>query len=134
MAKKELTIELDFLGGDKRAKFTNEFMHAADMFEKGKQLAAHDRFVVTGNPNIKTLCKTIADAHAKAGGYAVFVGIRKINGKRVNKAHAWFMEGVQSITMKQEGQELGWTLFKNILEQLDYVAKTDEHMRVTSVS
>ena len=133
MANKKLTIELDFLGGDKMSKMKNDLMHAADMFEKGKQFAIHDRFVVTGNPNLRTLCKTIADASVKSGGYAVFIGIRKINGKRVNKAHAWFMKGVQSISMKQDGQELGWAMFKDILEQLDYAVETDEYMRVIAI-
>ncbi len=126
-------IEIDFLGGDKTAKFTNELMHAADMFERGKQFATHDRFVVTGNPDLPKLCERIANAYEQAGGYAVFVGIRKINGKRVTEPYAWFMSGVQSISMKQENKPLGWALFKDILEQLDYTAKTDKNMRVVAV-
>lgn len=130
---KSHTIEIDFLGGDRIAKLTNELMHATDTFENGKQFAIHSRFVVTGNPNLNTLCKHIADAHNKAGGYAVFVGIRKIDGKRVNDGKTWFMNGVQSLSMKQGDQPLSWGMFKDVLVQLDYAVKTDAHMRVIEV-
>ena len=126
-------IEIDFLGGNQTAKLTNQLMHAADMFESGKQFATHDRFTFTGNPELPKLCERIATAYEQAGGYAVFVGIRKINGKRVDNSYAWFMSGVQSISMKQENKPLGWALFRDILAQLDYNAKTDDNMRVVAV-
>ena len=126
-------IEIDFLGGNITAKFINQMMHAMDVFKEGKQIATHDRFIVTGNPDLSKLCERIANAYKKAGGYAVFVGIRKINGKRVNNPHAWFMNGVQTISMKQENKPLGWALFKDILAQLDYTTKTDKNMRVIAV-
>ena len=128
-------IEIDFLGGDKTVKFKNQLMHATDIFERGKQLATHERisFVVTGNPRLSILCERIATACEKTGGYAVFVGIRKKNGKRVANPYAWVMSGVQSISMKQGNKPLGWALFRDILAQLDYKAKTDENMRVVSV-
>ena len=68
----------------------------------------------------------------RAGGYTVFVGIRKINGKKVNNPYTWFMDGVQSISIKH-GDGLGWGLFKDILSQLGYTAQTDEYMRVVAV-
>jgi hypothetical protein len=103
------------------------------MFERGKQFATHERFVVTGNLDFPKLCERIATAYEQAGGYAVFVGIRKINGKRVDNPYAWFMSGVQSISIKQENKPLGWALFRDILTQLEYDAKTDENMRVVAV-
>ena len=121
------------MGGDQTAKFTNQLIHAADVFENGKQFATHDRFIVTGNPDLPKLCERIATAYEQAGGYAVFVGIRKINGKRVDNPYAYFMSGVQSISMKQENEPLRWALFGDILAQLDYNAKTDENMMVVAV-
>lgn len=125
-----MEIEIDFLGGNKQAKFMNEFMHCGDVFESGKQLAIHDRFTVMGNDcvNLEKLCERIANAYEQAGGYAVFVGIRSIDDKSVDNSYAWFMKDVQSISMGKK-----WGLFKDILEQLGYKVETDEHMRVISI-
>lgn len=125
-----MEIEIDFLGGNTQAKFMNEFMHCGDVFEKGKQLAIHDRFIVTGNDSIdlEKLCERVANAYEQAGGYAVFVGIRSIDNKPVGNSHAWFMKDVQSISIGTK-----WGLFKDILNQLGYKAETDEHMKVVSV-
>lgn len=125
-------IEIDFLGGDVETKRINEFMHAVDVFEHGKQFVYHDGFIITGNPDLSKLCEVIANAYEKCGGYAVFVGIRNINGKRAENPHAYFMKNVQSVSMNQ-GKNSGWALFKDILEQLGYVASIDEKMRVISV-
>jgi hypothetical protein len=126
-------IEIDFLGGDKKAKLINHLMHAADTFERGKQLAIHERYIVTGNPDLPKLCERIATAYEQAGGYAIFVGIRKVNGKRAVNPYAWFMSGVQSISMQQKNKPLGWALFRDILAQIGYNSKTDENMRVVAV-
>ena len=128
-----MEIIIDFLGGDKQAKFMNEFMHAGDVFEPGKQFAIHERFTVTGNDsvNLEKLCERVADAYKKADGYAVFVGIRTIDGKRPENSYAWFMKGVQSISMKQKS--LGWATFKSILEQLGYEVETDDSLIVTKI-
>lgn len=139
---KKVEIEIDFLGGDKNLKLMNDMMHAVNMFEKGKQLAIHNRFSITGeikqnlfgpeDPELNEICAKIANAFVKSDGYAVFVGIRSVNGKRV-EPRAWFMPEIQSISMHQNG-ELGWALFKDILSHLEYTVQTDQQMRVISVS
>lgn len=141
MKSKKVEIEIDFLGGDKNVKFMNDMMHAGDVFEKGKQFAVHNRFVLTGtitqnlfgpeDEELNNVCSKLANASIKSGGYAVFVGIRSVNGKRV-EPRAWFMPEIQSISMYQ-GENLGWALFKDILSHLEYNVKTDQYMRVISV-
>lgn len=131
--KEELEIIVDILGGNEMAKFTNDMMHAADMFEKGKQLATHESLIVKGTPDLSKLCKLIKDGWEKAGGYVVFVGIRTVNGKRPNNSYSYFMEGVQSISMKQKNKPLAWGLFKDILSQMGYEVETDESMKVINI-
>lgn len=125
-----MKIEIDLLGGNTKAKFMNNFMHWGDVFEEGKQLAVHERFTVVGNDcvDLEKLCERIANAYEQAGGYAVFVGIRKIDNKRVDCSNAWFLKDVHSISMGNK-----WGLFKDILNHLGYIVETDENMRVTFV-
>ncbi len=124
-----MKIEIDFLGGDKSAKMKNEFMHVADMFPKSKQYAMHERLVFTGEPDLTKLCERFANSCKESGGYAVFVGIRKIDGKRVDSPNSWFMKGVNQISMEQNGT-LSWGLFKDILTQLNYTVTVDEYQNV----
>lgn len=132
-SKEELEIVVDILGGNKIAKFTNEMMHTADVFEKGKQLATHESLIIKGSPDLSKLCEVIKGSWEKAGGYVVFVGIRTVDGKRPDNSYSYFMENVQSISMKQKNRPLGWALFKDILSQLGYEAEVDKNMRVIKI-
>jgi hypothetical protein len=127
-------VVLDVFGGTKMQKFQNDFMHCGDVFEKGKHLAEHYQIVVTGNPNLEKLCENYKNAYEKAsGGYILFVAIKSIDGKRTKEPKAYIKEGIQSISMVQNG-ELGWSLFKDLLTHLGYEVKTNQYMMVESVS
>ena len=125
---KEKSIVMDILFGDKMANKINGFMHAADMFEAGKQFALFERVVVTGEPNIEKLPTNMRDAYEKAGGYLIFASVRTIDGNKPEKTITWFKEGVQSISNGEK-----WRTFKEVLAKLGYDAETDEHMHVTKI-
>jgi hypothetical protein len=127
-------VVLDVFGGSKMMKFQNNFMHCGDVFEQGKQLAEHFQLTVTGNPNLDMLCENVKNAYEKAGeGYILFVAIRSIDGERSKEPKAYIKEGIQTLSMEQNGT-LGWSLFKDILTHLGYEVKTNEHMMVETVS
>lgn len=134
LEKENHEIELEVLGGSEEEKFINHLMHAADVFEKGKQFANYYTVMVTGNPNLTKLCENLANAYEKVGRYAVFIGIKSINGQKPENPHVWFMKDVQSISMITEDRGACWSLFKDILVTLGYNVLTDEHMRVIQVS
>jgi hypothetical protein len=114
-------------------KFQNDFMHAGDVFEKGKQLAKFFQAEIKGDPNLDMVCENFKNAMDRAGGYSVFVAIRSVDGERCTEPRAYIMEGVQTISMEQNGS-LGWGLFKDMLETLGYTVETNEHMVVEKVS
>lgn len=128
-----MKIEFDFLGGTQRAKFINEMMHSFDLFSAGKQFVSYEKgsIIAMGDPDLNKFCENMAMATEKAGGYAVFIAIRKVDGKRVNLPH-WWMKSIHSVSMDQ-GDGLQWGLFKDIPEQLDYTVEVDEQMNVVSV-
>ena len=132
-----MKILVDILGGDAKAKFTNDFMHAGDVFESGKQLAQYESIEIDGNDkiNIEELIPNIRNAWESPkgmNGYIVFAAIRSIDGKRCIEPRPYFMQNIQTISMYKNGK-LCWSMFKDILYNLGYKAITDEHMRVTSV-
>ncbi len=129
-------IEFDVLGANKRENLINELAHAADLFDKGKQYAAYHAFKMTGKGDLglSKLCEALAGAYKKIGGYAVFVGIRTIDGERADHPHAYLMDGVHTISMEKEDGSPGWSLFKDLLDTLGYAATTDENNRVLSVA
>jgi len=126
-------VEIDLLGGSELEKFTDKAVNLSGIFESGKRIATHDRFIITGNGDLKKLCETIAMAAIESGGYALFVGIRSVNDKRVSNNFAWFEKGVQSLSMFNIDGSMGWALFKDVLKELGYNAQTDEHMHVIAV-
>jgi hypothetical protein len=129
------TIEFDILGGNDRDKFMNDFLHSADVFEEGKICASCQRLSLTieKDVDLKILCKHVSETFKKAGGYTVFVGIKKINDKSPSIHPVWFKEGIQTITLLQEGKRPGWILFKDALTKLGYTVETDENMHVISI-
>lgn len=127
-------IVLDVFGGDKMLKLQNNFMHCGDVFEKGKHLSEHFKITITGKPNLDKLCENFKNSFEKASeGYILFVAIRSINGERCKEPKAYIKEGIQTLSMVQNG-ELGWSLFRDILSQLGYEVKTNQYMMVESVS
>jgi hypothetical protein len=127
------TIILDVFGGDKMMKNQNEFMHAGDVFEKGKELAQYFQIVITGNPNLNKICFNLRDAYHKADGYVLFAAINSIDGKRTKDPKPYIKEGIQTLSIEQKGT-LSWNLFKNILEQLGYNVETNQYMMVENIS
>ncbi|MDD5649080.1 MAG: hypothetical protein PHF86_01495 [Candidatus Nanoarchaeia archaeon] len=124
------SITLDVIGGDKMDKLKNNFMHAGDVFEKGKHLARLYQIKVTGDPDLDKLCENIKNVYEKASeGYVLFVAIRNIDEIRCKKPRVFLKEGIHSISNGHE-----WGLFRNILLDMGYKPKTNEHMIVESVS
>lgn len=120
----EKLIILDVIHGEDKL---NKFMHACDMFEDGKQLGEHMRFEVKGNPDLDKLSVNMKELFEKADRNVSFVGIRTIDGVRV-EPKAYFRPNTQSIS---DGHNFG--LFKEMLEQLGYQVETTKFMQVTSV-
>jgi hypothetical protein len=133
MAKeKKFNIILDVLCSD---KFRNDFMHYTDVFEEGKQLAEFHAYEIeaTGNPNLNKFCENFKNSLEEAGKQnVVFVAIRKMNDEFHPNYPKYFKPNVQTLSIHQNGT-LGWTLFKNILKNLQYNVTTDERMRVISI-
>jgi hypothetical protein len=124
------SIILDVICGDKMMKLQNNFMHACDVFEKGKHLGQHLQLEATGNPNMEKLCENVKNAYEQASeGYVLFIAIRTIDGERCKEPQAIFNKGIQTIS---DGSNFG--LFKNILKQLGYEAETNEYMMVESIA
>jgi len=117
-------IELDLFYGD---DFKNRFMHAADVFEQGKQLAEYNQFVVTGTPDLNKLCDNMKNALEKTGKNVVLVAIRSINGKRVTP-RPYIKPNVQTIS---DGKKFG--LFKDMLERIGYKVDVSECMQVINI-
>lgn len=129
-----MDIVLDVLGGDKKSKFQNDFMHACDVFEKGKQYATYFQVTITGTPDLSKLCENFKNSYEQAtDGYVIFVAIRSIDGIRSQIPHAFIKEYVQSISMINNDGILKWGLFKDILTNLGYRSKHNERMFIESV-
>ncbi len=124
--KEELKVELDLFYGDKKL---NDFMHYADVFERGKQLADYEQFIITGNPNLEKICENVKNALEGTDKNVVFVAIRNINGERVDDPKAYIKPNTQTISM---GKKFG--LFKDLLETLKYKVQVSQNMEVLSVS
>jgi len=127
-------ITLDVFGGDKMIRMQDNFMHACDVFEKGKHYVSYFQMQVKGEPDMEKVCENAKNAFEQAtGGYVVFIAIRDVDGMRCDQPRAVFKEGVQSLSMMRGGS-LKWGLFRDILGDLGYKAETNEHMMVQSVS
>jgi|GEM_PF-2895942 len=122
-------VSFDIIQGDKKV---NDFMHAADVFEKGKQLGEYQNmnFEITGQgePDWQEAVDKIFENSIEKFN-VLFVSIREINGKNPEKPYLKFKEGVQSVS---DGKQ--WGLFSDCLNQLGYQCETNETMHVTSIS
>ena len=121
-----MKIRLDVISSDKKI---NDFMHAADVFEQGKQLGMYECMEITGTAevNIFKIVNVLKDALEKCNKNVVFIGIRSIDDLIFNFPGPYIMKDVQSIS---SGRKYG--LFRDQLVGLGYEVETDEHMRVTS--
>lgn len=126
-----MKVVLDILGGYKEDKFINEFMHAADVYEEGKQYAQYFQLIVEGTPNLNELIPNILKTYNQLNGYIVFAAIRSIDDKRCNDHKGYFMENVQTISLNVDGT-LKFCLFKDLLKYLGYDCLTDQKMYVVN--
>lgn len=123
--KKQIII-LDVICGD---KFTNDFMHYADVFEPGKQLGTYHNITIKGEGiKIADICSNMKKALEKVGQNVTFIGISSINGRKLLNPMGYIKPKVQTIS---DGKN--WCLFKSILEQLGYEVTTSEQMHVEIV-
>lgn len=132
-----MKIVIDVLGGDKKAKFTNELMRCADVFEKSKHFVTYQQLTITGNENIDidNVINNLVNAYmSKSGldGYVIFAAIYSIDGKRCKEPRPFIYDGVRTLSMYMNGV-LGWTTFKDYIKFLGYKPITDETLIVTDV-
>jgi len=129
-----MKVAFDTFGTTKMQEWQNRFLHSADVFEPGKRLAKFDRYEIERDHEIDMgkAVDSVRAAFVAAGGAAVFVGVRSVDGVRPAPAVCWFAEGVQSLSLVQDGR-LKWGLFADALTQLGYTVHTDKQMRVVSV-
>jgi len=121
-----MKVIVDIFGGDSRMKFTNKLMHAGDLFESFKQLCECMQANITADSEIDffSIIKSKMEAN---GGYVIFVGIREIDGKRVDPK-AYVMQGVSVLSTGES-----WCLFSDALRKLGYEVEEDKNRRVINV-
>jgi hypothetical protein len=109
----------------------NTFMHLADVFEGFKQLADYQAIEVKGTDAMKVdqLTENMKNSLEQAGMNVVFVGIKLIDGILTDKYPPYIKKGVSQISFGNE-----WGMFTDILEQIDWIATTDENMQVISAT
>lgn len=119
-------VVIDTITGD---SMINEFMHAADVFENGKQIGFYEQVVITGETEVKieSLVDILKSAFEKVKKNVVFISIREINKKPVFNYKPYIRPNTQSISTGRE-----WGMLKNILETIGYEVETDQYMNVKS--
>jgi len=132
-------ITIDILGVFSKIEvLQNEFMHAVDLFSNSKQLASHIRIVITTtNPNISTglIQKNIKKIIESQGGYVLFIGICHVNGKKYDDQNYYLKKGINILSMiNEKTKQLGWTTFKDVLNQLGYKVETTQDMKVIKIN
>ena len=128
----EKKVVLNVIGATEKEALYNKLLHSADLFESGKRLVSVYTYTVTGDPDLNKLCERISDAIRGSGGYAVFVGIKAINGQFVDGYPTWVDKDVNSVSIIQ-ANSLKWCLLKDMIAQLGYSPTTDKNMRVIKV-
>ncbi len=129
-----MKVVFDTFGATERLEWQNHFLHTADVFEPGKRLVEFERHEIERDHEIDMgkAVDSVRAAFVAAGGAAVFVGVRSVDGVRPSPAVCWVAEGVQSLSLVQDGKPK-WGLFADALTQLGYTVHTDRQMRVVSV-
>ena len=127
-----MKITLDIIGTLKAGKLINDILHGADVFEPGKRHVEIHRMEISGAANLDTICEKVALALKAGGGYAVFVGIREIDGQAPTKSYTYLQPGVQSLSITRGGRAK-WCMFADCLRRLGYRVETKEDKTVTRV-
>lgn len=127
-----MKLTYDMFYGDRQL---NAFMHAADVFEKGKQLANFQRFDmefeleedsrVATSEDIQKIFDHLREATTKEYNL-VFLSIRAVDGVATNEFEPYIKEGVQSIS---DGK--GWGMFHEMLKRIGYDVEHTQFMQVT---
>lgn len=127
-----MTIEFDMFYGD---KMQNDFMHACDVFERGKQLGTFSPFsmeltIEVGKEekvreNIQKIFDHFVEA-TKEKYNLIFVSIRKIDGEPTNEFQPYLKEGVQTISNGH-----GYGMFHEMLKKIGYEVEHSQYMEVT---
>jgi len=121
-----MKVTLDIFEGDSTL---NAFMHASDVFEKGKQLAEASQLEfdieVDGEPDMDKIIENVKTVYETNKRNVIFLSIREVDGKKVNHYPLYLKAGVQSIS---DGHKFG--LFKDWLEHIGYETRTNEFMVV----
>ena len=127
-----MKITLDIIGTLKAGKLINDILHGADVFEPGKRHVEIHLVEMRGKPNLDTICEKIARSFKEGGGFAVFVGIRGIDGQAPTKPYTYLQPGVQSLSITRGGRAK-WCMFADCLRRLGYRVETKEDKTVTRV-
>jgi hypothetical protein len=130
-----MKITVDLIGGNTTAKFINQFMHAGDVFEKGKYFVTCAQLEIDGTPDLNQLIPNIVKAWESKeymNGYVVFAAINSIDKKRCIEPRPYLKEGVQTLSMHTNGK-LVWCLFRDYLKCIGYKPIVDKNMSVTDV-
>lgn len=129
-----IPIVVDTFGTDRMLEFQDRLLHGADMFEPGKRLARFDRYDCEAHPLSipDSIIENFRKAFESEGGKALFIGIRPVSSEHAHIAKCWVADGVQSISMPQDGT-IKWAMFADLLRKIGYAVEADERMRVLNV-
>lgn len=120
-------IVFDIIHG---SRIQNDFMHAGDVYEKGKQLGNYEpyRLKYAGAPtddNLISLQKLLKDAFEAVGQHIIFLSIIHDGIKYINHIPPYIKPDVQTISTGHH-----WILFRDMLTSLGYEVTTTEYMQV----
>ena len=127
-----MKIAFDCFYGDKKL---NQFMHACDVFETGKQLAQFKPFETTltleegketlSDEEIEKVYNLLWEQTGKEYNL-VFLAIRSVDDVKTNRFKPFIKEGVQTLS---DGK--GWGMFNEMLERIGYDVEVSQFMQVT---
>lgn len=108
----------------------NNFMHAGDVFEPGKQLAEIKILTLTVEEptNVLKILETLWEGFKANQINGVFCAISAIDEVSNTEYPIFFKEGVQTISNGST-----YCLFKDLLQHMGYDCETDQYMHVTSI-
>lgn len=126
----KVSIVFDVFEGDGHQ---NYILHAADMFEEGKELANYQQFQidveVDGDPDYNFLIQNMKDSFESSNRNVVFVSIRSINGKLVNNYPPYIKKGVKSISNGRR-----FDLFNILLAEVGYKVDVNDDLSVENAT
>lgn len=121
-------VEVDIIHGN---RWMDNFMHAADAFDKGRFLGNYENLIVevADDCNVFTLAKDIADMYSSAGQLVSFVGLKTIAGNHITHGTHYFKEGLQTISTGRQ-----WGMACDMITQLGYIVETNERRIITKIN